>query len=49
MDIIPSYDIEEINLFNYNNETRNSILSNLKNYIKLEKFKCYVCNYSFIF
>ena len=44
MDIIPSYDIEEINLFNYNNETRNSILSNLKNYIKLEKFKCYGCN-----
>ena len=44
MDIIPSYDIEEIILSNYNNETRNIILSNLKNYTKLKKFKCSICN-----
>ena len=41
MSIIPSYDIEEINLSDYNPETRNIILSNLKNYTKLEVFKCY--------
>jgi hypothetical protein len=47
MDIIPSYDIEEINLIDYNDKTRNTILSNLKNYIKLKKlkkFKCYHCD-----
>ena len=41
MSIIPSYDIEEINLSDYNPETRNIILSNLKNYTKLAVFKCY--------
>ena len=44
MDIIPSYDIEEIILSNYSNQTRNIILSNLKNYTKLKKFKCSICN-----
>ena len=41
MDIIPSYEIEEIYLIDYNLETRNIILSNFKNYTKLKKFNCY--------
>ena len=41
MSIIPPYDIEEINLGDYNSETKKIILSNLKNYTKLEIFKCH--------
>ena len=40
IDIIPPYDIEEINLYYYTQETTNIILSNLKNYTKLKKFNC---------
>ena len=40
MSIIPSYDIEEINLSDYNPETKKIILSNFKNYTKLEVFRC---------
>ena len=43
MDIIPSYDIEEIYLNEYNLETINIILSNLKNYTKLNYFDCAYC------
>jgi len=43
MNEIPSYEIEEINLIDYNDETRNIILSNLKNYTKLKKFECSYC------
>ena len=41
MNIIPSYEIEEIYLIDYNLETRNIILSNFKNYTKLKKFNCH--------
>ena len=44
MNEIPSYDIEKINLYDYNEETRKIILSNLKNYTKLIDFNCYSCN-----
>ena len=44
MNEIPDYNIQEIELWNYSNQTRNIILSNLKNYIKLKKFKCSICN-----
>ena len=37
---LPDYNIEEINLCFYNNEIRNTILSNLKNYTNLKKFNC---------
>ena len=39
----PEYDIKEINLVNYTNETKKIILSNLKNYTKLKKFYCNSC------
>ena len=44
MDNIPDYDIEEINLKEYNPEIRKIILSNLKNYTKLITFKCNKCD-----
>ena len=44
IDIIPEYDIENINLFTYTNEIRKTILSNLKNYTKLKMFICSSCN-----
>ncbi len=44
MNIIPFYDIEEINLYDYNDETRKTILNNLEKYIKLKKFGCATCN-----
>ena len=45
MDIIPSYDVEEIILKNYNEGTRKIILSNLKKYTKLKRFDCNFCNF----
>ena len=39
--IVPSYDIEEIKLYDYTYEIRNIILSNLKKYTKLKKFICF--------
>ena len=44
IDTLPSYDIELINLLDYNNETKNIILSNLKNYKKLKIFYCNNCH-----
>ena len=41
---IPSYDIKKIVLYNYNNETRKTILSNFKNYTQLKIFDCNYCN-----
>ena len=43
-DNIPSYDIEKIFLYDYNDKTRTIILSNLKNYTKLKKFDCNYCD-----
>ena len=37
MDIIPSYDIENLYLYKYNKETIKIILSNLKKYTKFKK------------
>ena len=44
INIIPSYDVGKIILNNYNRETKEIILSNLKKYTKLKKFICYYCN-----
>ena len=44
MNEIPDYNIQEIELWSYSNQTRNIILSNLKNYTKLKKFNCSICN-----
>ena len=44
MNEIPSYDIEEINLKDYDQKTIKIILSNLKNYTKLKEFYCYGCD-----
>ena len=44
MDKIPPYDIKKIHLKNYNDETRNIILSNFKKYTKLIEFYCYGCD-----
>ena len=44
MNEIPDYDIKKIYLDDYNDETRKTILSNLKNYTKLERFRCSGCN-----
>ena len=43
MNIIPSYDVEKINLWYYTINTRKIILSNLKNYTKLKRFECSIC------
>ena len=40
INIVPSYDVEKIKLFHYNEKTRKIILSNLKNYTKLKEFNC---------
>ena len=44
IDILPSYDTRYLNLSNYNNEIKQIILSNIKNYKKLETFYCNNCN-----
>ena len=41
---IPNYDIKKIYLDNYNDETRKTILSNLKNYTQLKLFNCSRCD-----
>jgi Leucine-rich repeat (LRR) protein len=42
--IIPSYDVEKIELAHYTDKTKKIILSNLKNYTKLKRFDCNWCN-----
>ena len=46
MSIIHDYYIKHIILYDYDLKTREIILSNLKNYIKLEIFECSNCNLS---
>ena len=43
MNKIPNYDSYEIDLWHYSIKTRKTILSNLKNYTKLNKFYCNNC------
>ena len=44
MNEIPDYDVEIINLKDYNEKTRKIILYNLKKYTKLKIFCCNNCN-----
>ena len=44
IDILPSYDTRYLNLSNYNNEIKQIILSNIKNYKKLKTFYCNNCD-----
>ena len=44
INIVPPYDVYTIELLYYNKKTRKIILSNLKNYRKLENFCCNGCD-----